>query len=219
MLIEAAQLAGQLNESRLRILDTRLKDEYVRGHIPGALWVDVPSWQELGKAEGGFRDARGWAEKVGKLGIDHDSKVIVYGTRLPDTARIWWTLKYLGLENVMILDGGWDIWVKENHPVSTAVPKVLATRFAPRFQSHRLEETGTLKQSVRAGTVKVVDARSSDEFTGKEVRGKRGGHISGATHLEWKELLAENGRFKKREQLQELFRKRGILPDETAVCY
>ena len=87
----------------------------------------------------------------------------------------------------------------------------------PKFQADRLEEIDSLKKSIRTGTATVVDTRSRDEFTGREVRGKRGGHIPGAKHLEWKDLLAEDGRFKPLEQLRALFRERGIDPGQTAV--
>jgi thiosulfate/3-mercaptopyruvate sulfurtransferase len=71
--------------------------------------VNVKSWQDQGKKEGGFHDAKAWGEKVGELGITHDSHVVVYGSNLTDTARIWWTLKYLGHQNVAILNGGWQL--------------------------------------------------------------------------------------------------------------
>ncbi len=181
--------------------------------------MDVASWKELGRSEGGFQDPKAWGEKVGQLGVGANSYVVLYGSKLSDTARIWWLLKYLGAENVLILDGGWDFWTQERRPTETAVPTITATRFVPRFDSDRLAEIDSLKETFRSGKVKVVDTRSNDEFTGKEVRGKRGGHIPGATHLEWTELVAEDGRFKTVPQLQELFRQRGILPSETAVCY
>lgn len=217
MLIEPGELQKKLKEPGLRILDTRPQAEYAKGHVPGAVQVDLKAWQDLGKKEGGFRDAKAWGEKVGQLGIGHDSQVVVYGSNLTDTARIWWTLKYLGLQNVTILNGGWNLWVKEKQATETVSPKIEAVKFEPKFQADRLEEIDSLKKSVQAGKVTVVDARSTDEFTGKEVRGKRGGHIPGAKHLEWKELLAEDGRFKSPEQLRELFRQRGITPDQTAV--
>jgi thiosulfate/3-mercaptopyruvate sulfurtransferase len=217
MLIEPGELQKKLKEPGLRILDTRPQAEYAKGHVPGAVPVDVKGWQDLGKKEGGFHDAKAWREKVGQLGISHDSQVVVYGSNLTDTARIWWTLKYLGLQNVTILNGGWQLWVKEKQPTEAASAKIEAVKFEPKFQADRLEEIDSLKKSVQAGKVTVVDARSTDEFTGKEVRGKRGGHIPGAKHLEWKDVLAEDGRFKSPEQLQELFRQRGITPDQTAV--
>ncbi len=217
MLIQPEELRKDLKRPGLHLLDVRAQADYARGHLPGAVRVDVKSWQELGKKDGGFHDAEAWGEKVGRLGLDHDSRVVVYGSALTDTARVWWTLKYLGLENVAILDGGWALWSKEQRPTETSEPAVAAVKFRPKFQADRLEEIDALKKGVGSGTVTVVDTRSRDEFTGKEVRGKRGGHIPGAKHLEWKELLAEDGRFKSPEQLRALFRQRGIEPGKPAV--
>jgi thiosulfate/3-mercaptopyruvate sulfurtransferase len=217
MLIEPGELQDQLKRPGLRVLDTRPQADYARDHVPGAVWVDVKGWQDLGRKEGGLYDAKAWGELVGRLGVGHDSSVVVYGSSLPDTARIWWTLKYLGLRDVTILNGGWQVWVKEKRPTDTAAPKVEAVTFEPKFQADRLEEIDSLKQLVKSGKVTVVDARSADEFTGQEVRGQRGGHIPGAKHLEWKELLAADGRFKSPEQLRDLFRQRGISPEQTAV--
>jgi len=217
MLIEPEELEKRLGEVGLVILDSRPPDEYAKGHLPGAVPVDVKSWQDLGKREGGFHDAEAWAAKVGQLGINHESQVVVYGSNLTDTARIWWTLKYLGLRGVTILNGGWQLWVQEKRPIDSDAPCVEAAKFEPKFQADRLEEIDSLKKSVEDGTVTVVDARSAAEYTGEEVRGERGGHISGAKHLEWKELLAADGRFKTPEQLRELFRQRGITPNQTAV--
>jgi thiosulfate/3-mercaptopyruvate sulfurtransferase len=121
------------------------------------------------------------------------------------------------VEEVAILDGGWPLWSKEKRPTETSSPHVEVVKFEPRFQADRLEEIDALKESVRSGKVTVVDARSAVEFTGKEARGKRGRHLPGAKHLEWKELLSEGGRFKSPEQLRALFRRRGIEPGQTAV--
>jgi 3-mercaptopyruvate sulfurtransferase SseA/ubiquinone/menaquinone biosynthesis C-methylase UbiE len=217
MLIEPGELQKELKQPKLRLLDTRPQAEYAKGHIPGALRVDVKSWQQWGSKEGSLADAKVWGKEVGQLGIGSDSHVVVYGSSLPDTARIWWMLKYFGLSNVTILNGGWGLWAKEQRPAENASPTVEAARFEPKFQTDRLEEIDSLKKSLQSGKITVVDARSTDEFTGKEVRGKRGGHIPGAKLLEWKELLAEDGRFKSPDQLRELFRRRGILPDQTAI--
>jgi 3-mercaptopyruvate sulfurtransferase SseA/ubiquinone/menaquinone biosynthesis C-methylase UbiE len=217
MLIQPEELQTDLKRPGLRLLDTRPRPDYAKGHIPGAVRVDVKSWQELGKKDGGFHDAQAWGQKVGQLGLSHDSWVVVYGSSPTDAARIWWTLKYLGLPNVALLDGGWALWSKEKRPSETSSAVVEAVKFEPKFQADRLEEIDALKKGVGSGAVTVVDTRSRDEFTGKEVRGKRGGHIPGAKHLEWKELLAEDGRFKSPEQLRALFRQRGIEPEQTAV--
>lgn len=219
MLIQVRELQSLLTQPGVRILDARPAEEYSQGHVPGAAAVDVKSWQTLGKSEGGFKNAKGWGELVGKLGIERDSTVIVYGGRLPDAARVWWLLKYVGVADVRLLDGGWEAWAKARLPISDAVPDIAATEFEPDFQADRLEEIDSLKQSHKREGVTVVDTRSADEFSGKSAQGGRGGHIPEATHLEWTELLAADGRFKPVDELKALFKVRGILPDDTAVCY
>jgi thiosulfate/3-mercaptopyruvate sulfurtransferase len=219
MLVQPEELQRNLNQPGLRILDTRAEPDYLKAHIPGAVRVNVEDWQQLGAKEGGLHDAKAWGKKACQLGIQLDSQVVVYGSKLPDTARIWWTLKYLGLPSVAILNGGWETWLKEQRPTDTSSPKIEPVRFEPKFQADRLEEIGSLKKCLGSDKVSVVDTRSKEEFTGEEVRGARGGHIPGARHLEWKELVTKEGRFKSPEQLRALFRQRGIQPEQTAVTY
>ena len=211
MLVQPAHLQKELNNKNLRILDVRSAAEYRKGHIPGVFRVDVSDWKSLATADNGLHDAKGWSKKVSPLGLRKGMHVVVYGGRLTDTARIWWLLKYVGVENAAILNGSWDSWVKSNRPTATSTPKVAATDFKPKFQADRLEEIDSLKKSLKSDKLKVVDTRSNSEFAG--------GRIPGSAHLEWKELVAKDGRFKTKTQLQQLFRKRGIMPDETAVCY
>jgi thiosulfate/3-mercaptopyruvate sulfurtransferase len=206
-----------LNEPGLRVLDVRALADYLKGHIPRAVWVNVKDWQQLGSKEGGLHDRQAWSETVGRLGVGNDTAVVVYGSSLPDAARIWWSLKYLGLPKVAILDGGWDLWTWQNRPSESGSPRVEVVKFEPEFQADRLEEMASLRRSVDSRAVTVIDARSAREFTGEEVRGDRGGHIAGAKHLEWKELLTKDGRFQSPDQLRQLFRKRGIEPDQTTV--
>ncbi len=211
MLVEPAQLQKKLPDSDLRILDVRSMEEYSKGHIPGAVRVDVGEWKTLAIADGGLHDVKGWAEKLAPLGITSKSHVVVHGGRLTDAARIWWLLKYVGVENASLLNGSWESWANSDRPVQTSTPKVAATEFKVEFQADRLEEIDSLKKSLKSDKVKIVDARSDREFAG--------GRIPGSAHLEWKELLAEDGRFKTKKQLQQLLRRQGIMPDETAVCY
>lgn len=219
MLITADGLQSRLDERDLRILDTRSRDAYRRGHVPGAVHVDVADWKALSLSEGGLQDELAWARKVGETGIRRSSTVVVYGDRVPDTARIWWLVKYVGVEDVRILDGGWDAWTAGEGPVSESAPNVQPAEFRPEFQSDRVVGMETVEKSLADQGLHVVDARSSGEYIGEEVRGERGGHIPGATHLEWKHLLRKDGRFKSPEELRRLFRKRGIRPGESTACY
>ena len=211
ILVEPDQLQKQLNDKHLRVLDVRSQNEYTKGHIPGALRVNVGDWKHLATTGNGLYDAKGWAKTLAPLAITSKTHAVVYGSRLTDTARVWWILKYLGVKNASLLNGSWEAWAKSNRPVETSAAEITATKFTPNFQDDRLEKIDSLKKSLQSDKLKIVDTRSDSEFAG--------GRIPGAAHLEWKELIAKNGRFKTKSQLRELFRKRGIMPDETAVCY
>ncbi len=211
MLVEPAQLQKRLNDPDLRILDVRSPEQYRQGHIPGALRVDVGDWKDLAFADGGLRDRKKWAAKIGSLGITSKSQVVVYGGRLTDAARIWWLLKYVGVKEASLLNGNWDLWAGADLPTETTTPQVKTTSFQPKFQTDRLAEIESLKKSLKSDGVRVVDTRSDREFAS--------GRIPGSTQLEWTELLAEDGRFKTKARLKTLFREKGIQPSEAAVCY
>lgn len=219
LLIEPAELQSRLSDPRLRILDVRSEDDFASGHIPGAVRVDVAAWKTLALSENGLHDKDAWAEKVGALGIRRETPVVVYGGPMPETARVWWTLKYLGVEDAALLNGGWRVWSNENRPVEDTATTVEPVKFEPALQDARLEEIDALKQRIGDEDVAIVDCRSTDEFTGRLALGKRGGHIPGAAHLEWSDLLDNDGRFKPRAELQAMFLERGIVPGKTAVAH
>jgi thiosulfate/3-mercaptopyruvate sulfurtransferase len=219
LLIEPRDLDQMLKGKLVLALDTRSPEAYAQGHISGAIRVEVKTWQDQCRKPGGFRDDTAWAHLIGSLGIMQQTEVVVYGDQLPETARIWWLLKYLGLKDVAILNGGWKSWMKANLAIETQIAMPKTGNFQPHFQTNRLEEIEQLKTALQSGTAraKVVDARSKDEFTGKEIRGKRGGNIPGSTHLEWKELLDQDGRFLPTKALQVLFKRKGITPEDTLI--
>lgn len=218
LLVTVEELEGRLVDETVRILDVRSAAEYDAGHIPGAVRVDVNEWRARALAGNGagLHDADAWADVVGALGIDALTNVVVYSTNPTSAARIWWTLKYLGVENAAILDGGWDFWVAQDAPVSTEPAIVPPVSFEPAFQTDRLAEIGDLKKSYAAEDVVVVDARSEGEFRGS---GEGRGRIPGAAHLEWSELLTEEGRYKSKAELKKLFAEHGLSADKTTVTH
>ena len=106
ILIDVDQLQRKLDDKTLRVLDVRSQAEYAKGHIPGAVRVDVAEWKNLAAADNGFRDAIGWTKNVSLLGLEKEMHVAVYGSKLSDAARIWWLLKYVGVKDASILNGG-----------------------------------------------------------------------------------------------------------------
>ena len=221
MLISVAKLENQLDDSMLRILDIRSADEYANGHIPGSVSLDMRPWMEKSLSPEGLLDAEYWSEQVGKLGISNDHRVVICYDSLTNAARVWWTLRYLGLKEVALLEGGWNVWAARELPTKKKQTKVEQASFEPRFQADRLAGHDELKRAVADKGLDwvVVDARSKDEYTGRDKRGERGGHIPGAVHLEWSELLDVAGYFKTPEQLSSLFDVKGVDAGQTVVTH
>jgi thiosulfate/3-mercaptopyruvate sulfurtransferase len=65
----------------------------------------------------------------------------------------------------------------------------------------------------------IVDTRSDAEYFGEEVRAARGGAIPGAVHLEWKQNLAADGRYKTDDELRRMYEALGVTPDREVVTY
>lgn len=221
VLIEARELRKLLAEkgSKVRVLDARPSTAYAAGHIPGALSVDVRGWVAQARKPGGLDDAEAWAKLVGELGIDRDTTVIVYGTPLPYAARIWWLLKYVGVKDVRLLNGGIDAWRSAGFELSQDIPSVPRTEFKPHFCRQVLATAKEVLHAVRAKNAVILDVRSDGEYTGRVVRGKRGGHIPGAVNLDWTNFVDEHGRIKGADELKKLFAEAGVSLDKPVITY
>jgi len=150
--IDPDQLQRKLNEKNLRVLDVRSRDQYAQGHIPGALRVDVGDWKKLATAASGLRDAKGWTDRVRPLGLTKEPHVVVYGSNLSSTARIWWLLKYVGVKNVSILDGGWEWWMKKERTANgSCAGSFSGSRRAASWQHKGAFGAGQCAAAGRAG--------------------------------------------------------------------
>jgi thiosulfate/3-mercaptopyruvate sulfurtransferase len=218
LLIEAAELAGKTKE--FRILDVRSKAAFERGHVPGAVWADPLAWA---KEFAAGQDPATWAGKIGKLGIAQDSHVVLYDdSKAKDAARVWWIMRYFGLKDARLLNGGWSAWQSARLPDSTdaAVPVsrdfIIAAPSAGRLATK--QSIVTLLKDAQA--TQIVDSRSEGEHCGTEKLAKRGGAIPGSLHLEWSDALdPKTQKFKGAAELSRLFKDAGIDVSKPAVTY
>jgi len=218
LLIEPAELAKPVAK-RVIILDARAEAKYKAGHIPEARWVDHGQWA---KAFGQGADAKKWGARIGGLGINADSHVVVYDDNsTKDSARIWWILRYWGVENVRLLNGGWTGWEAGKHATTTDEPKPITIEYTPKVRADRLTTKEQLLESLKEGTLQIVDARSEKEFCGDEkMNNKRAGAIPGAKQLEWIDLLDKpTQRFKTAKELKALFADAGIALDKPSAAH
>jgi thiosulfate/3-mercaptopyruvate sulfurtransferase len=218
LLIEPAELMKSEVAKKFRILDARPRPKYQAGHAPGAFWVNHDAWS---KAFNTDPTAEGWAKRLGEIGIGRaEQPVVVYGDDPREAARIWWILRYWGLKDVRLLNGGWQGWQAARGPVETRAP--VAAAESPKLTAHpeRLATKGQLLGALKDNSFSILDARSQGEYCGDTKLAKRGGSIPGAKHLEWVDVLdKKTQRFKTDDELRKLFKEAGVDLGRPLVTY
>jgi thiosulfate/3-mercaptopyruvate sulfurtransferase len=209
-MLTPTDLRTRLDDEAWRILDVRKSSAYEAGHIPGALRVDTDAWSARSLKDGGLQDAAYWSREIGRPGIDDATPVVVYGDNVATAARIWWLLAYAGLSEAALLDGGWQAWRRRGFPVAIQSQDAAATEFRCRLRVQWLIGADQLRRDLKSSMVQIVDSRSAGEYSGRRIFGSRGGRIPGASHLDWLDLLDEQGCFRKTDQIERLLRSKGI---------
>lgn len=209
-LISAKETKKLLNDKNTVIVSARGATDYAKVHIRGAVNLPVGELAKEGEPEGILKSPAELAKVLGAKGISPDKKVIIYDSGSNKGAgRVYWVLKYLGFSDVVVLDGHMRAWRSARGPVTNAATSVQATTFTPKVNKAIFADMSEVKSSL--GSAVLVDVRSADEFNQ--------GHIQGAKHLEFKNVLTEGGQLKSKEELTALFNKAGITKNKEVILY
>lgn len=202
-------------DARFDLADTAAGERaHAAGHLPGAfhLHLDRDLSGPKQDAFGGFRGRHPLPEReafaatlaaigmtTGRLLVAYDAADGMYA------ARVWWMLRWLGHDQVAVLDGGFAAWQQAGGPVDTGTPSAATPgRFLPGEPlEHPLQAQELLTQ---LGRVRLIDARAGERFRGEvEPLDTQAGHIPGASNRFFKSNLTPEGRFKPPAQLREEF--------------
>jgi thiosulfate/3-mercaptopyruvate sulfurtransferase len=243
LLVETTWLAEHLNDPQIRIVDMRgyvrtvehdgvqdalyigALDEYARGHIPGAVYIDwssdIVDLDDTVEAQ--IAPPARFAEVLGNLGIGDQHLVVAYDAHPTSqfATRLWWALKYYGHKRVVVLNGGLAKWQSEGRPLVESIPVYPAATFTPavqvRLRATALEVLSHLGQEDAV----LIDARDRGQFSGAIARGHgRRGHIPGAVSIPRDEVIdPATGTFRSNEELTHLFSNVGVQPEQHIVAY
>jgi thiosulfate/3-mercaptopyruvate sulfurtransferase len=218
LLLEPAELAKPPIAKKFVVLDARAKEKYLAGHVPAAVWVNAKSWA---RAFAAGQDKAAWSKRVGALGIDVNTQVMIYDNApATDAARVWWVLRYWGIRDVRLLNGGWTGWVKAGGKIEKGENKPTPTTPKLAANDDRLATKADLLAALKGKPGQILDVRSTGEYCGTTEKAKRSGAIPGAIHLEWIDTLdKKTGRFKPLSELARLFKDAGIDPKKPATTY
>ena len=221
-LVETNWLARHLNDRDLRIIDMRdRQEEYAAGHIPGAVHLAV-NQTRLALKEPGFTIPPDYEieEMLGQLGITGETMVVAYDDQGGlNASRLFYTLDYAGHGKMAILNGGLTKWVAEGRSLSKEVPQVATAVHRVHPGTGGVASARWIVANLGKPNLALVDARSPKEFRGEDVRAKRGGHIPGATNIEWTQNLTAEKTVKPADELLALYEKAGVTKDKMIVAY
>jgi len=229
VLVETEWLHEHLGDPSLRIVESNEDPElYGQGHIPGAIHI---RW----KTDLQDPVRRDWISReqlerlLGARGIGNEHTVILYGDKNNWFATYtFWLLRYYGVENVKILNGGRQKWIAEGRPLTTEVPQYPPATFRakdpdPALRAFRDE----ILRRLQDPTLALVDVRSPQEYHGELIAppgypqegAQRPGHIPGAKNVPWTQNVREDGTFKSAEELRALYEPLGISSDKEVIAY
>lgn len=204
---------------------------YEQGHIPGAVLFD---WRKdiNDPLARDIVSQAGLTELFRKAGIDDDTTLVLYGDfNNWFAAFAAWVFAYYGAKHVKILNGGRKKWIAEDKPLTKEAPKVDGGHFTagapnPKLRAY-LNDVRAALPEVQAGKLTLIDVRGPKEFSGEITappeypteHAQRGGHIPGAKNIPWAQAVNEDGTFKSREQLEELYGSKGVKPGTPVITY
>ncbi len=222
-LVSAAWLA--IHHLEVKLADVRWyvdgrsgRDAYHRGHIPGAVFVDLDADLSAPAGPGGRHPLpapEDFARALSQLGIGDGDVVIAYDDCAGMVAgRLWWMLDSWG-ETAAVLDGGIDAWTG---PLETAVPEPAPTVLTPRPWPP--DRFATADEVAGRGPDEIlIDARTEDRYRGEPNQiDPRFGHIPGACSAPHTDNVTD-GRFRSARALRHRYVELGIGEDTPVIAY
>jgi thiosulfate/3-mercaptopyruvate sulfurtransferase len=218
LLITVEALRDLLGTPDLRVADTRFdlanptmgRQHYDGGHIPGAIFFDLEcdlsGPLDLGGGRHPLPDISSFAEELGRRGIGNDQQVVVYdnGTGM-FAGRLWWMLRYVGLDSVRVLDGGFEAWLAAGYSASLNQPSYLKSTFIPSPRRSMMVDRNFVLKNLGNKNVLLIDARAGERYRGEvEPIDPVAGHIPGAINLPYEDNLY-GGCFLAPEELRQRF--------------
>ena len=214
-LVDPAMLAAHAGDPAWLVIDVRhqLADTgygeriYAENHIPGAVFLhcdcDLSGPMTGSNGRHPLPAVEKLAARLGEIGIGPQTQVVVYDDAQGMIAgRLWWLLRWLGHEQVAVLDGGLQAWQAAGRALTTELPVLRPTTFTAKVRD-TMVDADYVQVFLQTSRMHLVDARSPDRFRGEnETIDPVGGHIPGAVNRFFRENLQADGRFKPAAELR-----------------
>ena len=183
VIVDTAYVEDAIRRGAL-IWDVQSQNVYLRGHIPGAVNIDSITDVLRDSRSEDYIEISQIERILGDAGIDTSREIVLYGSKARPAAYFGYvTLRYLGVNNVVVYHGGIDDWKAAGNSVETNLVKLTPTTFNAVPDPGQLVTTREVIQKLGDPWVQIVDARTVNEYAGDDIRALRGGHIPGAVNI------------------------------------
>ncbi len=210
------------------IFDLSDERQYESGHIPGAIhiwWQDGMGINSANYAEPGSISSPHPADNPFKplnLNVPQNARIVLYDNNESERATwMLWLMKLNGFSDVHVLDGGLRAWIGANGEMTTEIEDSRTGDIAatPTWDEALIIRREPLRDRLNDDDIHIVDTRSSVEQL-DDVNGTiRVGHIPGSINIPTAAVMREDGTFKSREELREIFESHGLSPENDIVVY
>jgi thiosulfate/3-mercaptopyruvate sulfurtransferase len=231
-IVDKEWLKSRLGSPNLVLLDCRFslanpsagEELYQLSHLPGAVYCHLEKNLSGPVLKHGGRhplpNLQYFSRFLEDAGVSNDTAIVAYDNgEGAFAARLWWLMKYMGHEEVFVLDGGYKNWEAAGYPVDAIIPKPAKGTFEIRLQSDRMatyEEVKSIVEERSQNTI-LMDSREPKRFQGiEEPIDKVAGRIPGAINKFWNEGLAD-GKFKPLSE--QLLRFSDLNKDDSIIVY
>ena len=180
--VKAAQQRGAI------IWDVRASNQYLEGHIPGAInFGDIGTVLRDPNRED-FIDLAEINAIFNKAGLDIYKEIVVYGSRgNPYSYFGLFTIHYFGGKQAKVFHDGIDGWADAGLPIEKTSSTLASINIKLAPQENLVVSNEQMRKLYNNQSVQVVDARTFNEFKGNDVRAIRGGHIPGAISIPYEQ--------------------------------
>lgn len=224
-LVSTAWLAEHMSAPDVRIVDAswwmpaeerNAKAEYAAAHIPGAVFFDIDEIaDETSDLPHMLPRPEKFSSRVRRMGLGDGSRIVVYdASGVRSAARVWWTFRVMGHEDVVVLDGGLPKWIAEGRPVTDRETRPGERHFTARLDTALVRNAAQVRRIVGGqGREQIIDARPAGRFAGEtpEPRaGLKSGHMPGALNLPMPSLIAPDGVMWPKDRLATIFAAAGV---------
>lgn len=227
LLIEAEELVPYLGHPKVRIVDLTRASVYEQLHIPHAIHVKPQQLlQQKGMASGYLPDEEQLQALIEYLQLSPEHHVVAYDDEGGAWAsRLLWNLHCIGFYRTSLLNGGIHAWLGDGLPTSNVVEEIEPTSHFISAQPIALEKHQInyleIRQLIENNEIQIWDCRTFDEYTGKRLAARKGGHIPNAHHFEWSSALNRENRLKLHsfDRIQHTLKDVGFNLDQPVVVY